>query len=105
MATTTPPITAPGVGSGLDVNSLIDKLVAVDKQPLVNLQQREAGYQAQLSAFGSLKGSLSTLQSAMQNLSTVSSFQKVSADVGDTMLLTASATSSVAAGTHTIDVQ
>ncbi len=105
MATTTPPITAPGVGSGLDVNSLIDKLVAVDKQPLVNLQQQEAGYQAQLSAFGSLKGSLSTLQSAMQNLSTVSSFQKVSADVGDTTLLTASATSSVAAGTHTIDVQ
>ncbi|HET8609973.1 MAG TPA: flagellar filament capping protein FliD [Burkholderiales bacterium] len=105
MATTTPPITAPGVGSGLDVNSLIDQLVAVDKQPLVNLQQQEASYQAQLSAFGSLKGSLSTLQSAMQNLSTVSSFQKVSADVGDTTLLTASATSDVAAGTHTIDVQ
>ncbi len=105
MATTTPPITAPGIGSGLDVNSLIDQLVAVDKQPLVNLQQREASYQAQLSAFGSLKGSLSTLQSAMQGLSTVASFQQVSADVGDTTLLTASATSDVAAGTHTIDVQ
>jgi flagellar hook-associated protein 2 len=105
MATTTPPITAPGIASGLDVNSLIDQLVAVDKQPLVNLQQREASYQAQLSAFGSLKGSLSTLQSAMQSLSTVSSFQQVSADVGDTTLLTASATSDVAAGTHTIDVQ
>jgi flagellar hook-associated protein 2 len=105
MATTTPPITAPGIGSGLDVNSLIDQLVAVDKQPLVNLQQREAGYQAQLSAFGSLQGSLGTLQSAMQQLSSVSNFQKVSADVGDTTLLTASASSSVAAGTHTIDVQ
>ncbi|HET7633394.1 MAG TPA: flagellar filament capping protein FliD [Burkholderiales bacterium] len=105
MATTTPPITAPGIASGLDVNSLIDQLVAVDKQPLVNLQQQEASYQAQLSAFGTLQGSLGTLQSAMQNLSAVSSFQKVSADVGDTTLLTASATSNVAAGTHTVDVQ
>jgi flagellar hook-associated protein 2 len=105
MATTTPPITAPGIASGLDVNSLIDQLVAVDKQPLVNLQQQEASYQAQLSAFGTLQGSLGTLQSAMQNLSAVSSFQKVSADVGGTTLLTASATSNVAAGTHTVDVQ
>lgn len=105
MATTTPPITAPGIASGLDVNSLIDQLVAVDKQPLVNLQQQEASYQAQLSAFGTLQGSLGTLQSAMQNLSAVSSFQKVSADVGDTTLLTASATSNVSAGTHTVDVQ
>ena len=51
-------ITSTGVGSGLDVASIVSQLMAVERQPLVALDRKEAGYQAKLSAYGSLKGSL-----------------------------------------------
>src|SRR3972149_6730000 len=32
-------------GSGLDVNSIIEQLMAIEKRPLLNLQKKEVGYQ------------------------------------------------------------
>ena len=52
-----------GVGSGLDLASLVTKLVATERAPadgrLNRIQQRA---QAQLSAFGSLRGAASKLK-------------------------------------------
>jgi flagellar hook-associated protein 2 len=49
-------ITAGGIGSGIDVNGLVQQLVAAEGQPATQrLDRREANIQADLSAFGSLK--------------------------------------------------
>ncbi len=99
-----PGITSPGLGSGLDVNGLVTKLMAVEQQPLTALASKEASYQAKLSAFGSLKGSLSSLQAALQALTDASSFGAMSASVSDTSVVTASADTTAAAGTYDIAV-
>ena len=42
-------ISAAGVGSGLDVNSIVTQLVAIEKQSLQPLQTKASTFQAQLS--------------------------------------------------------
>jgi len=53
-------LSSPGIGSGLDVSSLVSQLMALERQPLVTLDTKEAKYQAQLTAYGSLKGALAS---------------------------------------------
>ena len=99
-----PGITSPGLGSGLDVNGLVTKLMAVEQQPLTALATKEASFQAKLSAFGSLKGALSSLQTAALTLTGTSTFTGMSASVSDTSVLTASADTNAAGGTYDIAV-
>ena len=84
-------ISAAGVGSNLDVNGIVSQLMAVEQQPLTLMQKTEAAYKAKLSAYGTLKGALSSLQSAMQGLADGTKFQAVTTSVADTSVLTATA--------------
>ena len=61
-------LNAPGVGSGLDVKTLVSNLMAVEQQPLTKLTSQEAKYQAKLSSLGSISGALSSLQVAAKAL-------------------------------------
>lgn len=97
-------ISSAGLGSGLDINGIITKLMAVEAQPLTALATKEASYQAKLSAFGSLKGALSTLQTVAQTLKNTSTFENMSASVSSAAAFTASASSTAVAGTYDIDV-
>jgi len=98
-------ISSPGIGSGLDVNGIVSKLMSVEQQPLVQLTQKEATHQAQLSAYGSLKSALSTFQGAVKALTSTSLFTGVKASVVDTTLATVSASSKATVGSHQIEVQ
>jgi hypothetical protein len=61
-------LSSPGLGSNLDVNSIISQLMSLEQRPLTALSQKEASYQAKISALGSLQGSISALQTAAGNL-------------------------------------
>lgn len=97
-------IQSTGVGSNLDVNSLITKLMAVESQPLTTLAKKEASYQAKLSAYGTLNGALSAFQSSLTGLNSASTFQSFSATSSDTAIMSASATSIAVAGTYNLNV-
>lgn len=97
-------ISSPGLGSNLDVNSIVSQLMSIERQPLAALDTREASYQAKLSAFGSLKGALSAFQSSVRALSDVSRFQAVKATPADASIFTASASSIAVAGNYSIEV-
>lgn len=97
-------ITSAGLGSGLDIEGIISKLVAVESQPLNSLAIKEAGYQAKISAFGALKGALSALQTTAKTLAMGTTFTGKSAASSDSTVLTASATSTAAAGSYSISV-
>jgi flagellar hook-associated protein 2 len=68
-------ITAPGIGSGLDVNSIVSQLMALERRPLDQLDSRKSQINAQISAFGTLKSALSTFASAMTAMRDGSKFQ------------------------------
>jgi flagellar hook-associated protein 2 len=97
-------ITSPGIGSGLDVNGIISKLMAVEQQPLTKLDTKEASYQAKLSAMGTLKGAFSAVQTAAQALTSTSLFGAKSATSSDTSVLTSSANTAATAGTYSVGV-
>ncbi|MDH5358620.1 MAG: flagellar filament capping protein FliD [Gammaproteobacteria bacterium] len=95
---------APGIGSGLDVNSIVSQLMALERQPIDKLNKTQSLVNAQISAYGSLKSKVSDFQSAMASLSSLSSFQVFGATSGDDTLFTATADSTATAGSYAIDV-
>ena len=98
-------ISSPGVGSGLDVNSLVSQLVAAEEEPVVNrLNRNEARLLAKISGLGSLKGALSNLQAKMDKLSNVDTFQGRTATSSNTDAYTTTTTSGAAAGLYNINV-
>lgn len=97
-------ISSPGVGSNLDVNSIVSQLMSIERQPLTSLDRKEAGYQAKLSAYGTLKGALSSFQTSVRALSDISKFQTVKASSADTTVLSASASSIAVPGTYSVEV-
>lgn len=98
-------ISSPGIGSGLDINSLVSQLMALESRPLSLLNTKEAKFQAQLSAYGSLKGALSSFQSAVASLATPAKFTVLKASVADATVVSASAGASASAGSYSIEVQ
>jgi flagellar hook-associated protein 2 len=57
-------ISTPGVGSGLDVRSIVSQLVALEKQPLTQLQSKATSLQTKLSSYGRIKSEMASLQDA-----------------------------------------
>jgi flagellar hook-associated protein 2 len=57
-----------GLGSNIDVNSLVAGLMEVERAPLRAISAKNAQYQANLSAFGTAKGALSGVQTASRAL-------------------------------------
>jgi flagellar hook-associated protein 2 len=96
-------ITSTGLGSGLNVESIISGLMAVEQRPLNILNQKQSDIESKISAFGNLKSALSTFQSSLSSLKSISAFQVFSATSSDETSFTASASSSAVAGSYTID--
>ncbi|WP_333844082.1 flagellar filament capping protein FliD [Pelomicrobium sp.] len=97
-------LSSPGIGSNLDVNSLVAQLMALERRPLTLLQRRESDFQARLSALGSLKGALSQFQSTVSSLASASRFGAYAVTLGDAQVATASAGPAAVAGVHSLEV-
>ena len=97
-------LSAAGIGSGLDVESIVSQLMAFERRPLVSLQKQLTDIDARVSAFGELKSALSTFQTAMQDLSTPSALKVFNSTSGNDDVFTASATNTAAASSFQIDV-
>jgi flagellar hook-associated protein 2 len=95
-------ITTGGLASGIDTNSLIDKLVELQSRPLTLAKKRQDGYRSQISILGDLSSRLSALETAAKALSTGGALGlKV---VGQNTAFSAAPGSSAAAGTTRIQV-
>lgn len=97
-------ITSAGLGSGIDVESLVTKLMALERQPITQLQTNETGVKTRLSAYGTLKSTLSSLQDAAEALQTRDKFASNTAEVADATIASASVTSSATASTYSLEV-
>ena len=99
-----PSISSPGIGSGLDIENLVSQLVLFEGQPARSrLDRREATYQAELSAIGTFRSSLDTLQTALEKLSGLGDFGRTLSG-GDEEIFTVSADDTAAPGSYDIEV-
>jgi flagellar hook-associated protein 2 len=98
-------ITTSGVGSGLDIEGIVSKLVQAEGTPKrTQLQTQQASVQARLSAYGQLRSALAQLQAAAGTLKEAAVFRSRAVVVGDADVLTAGAGSAAAPGTYAVEV-
>src|SRR3569832_3029322 len=95
--------TSTGIFSGLDTSGLIQKMMAVEAQPLQNLYVKKSGYQAELSVFGKLNSSLATLNTAADKLKATAT-ATMKATSTDASVFTATASTTATAGDYSIQV-
>ena len=98
-------LTAPGIGSNLDVNGLVTQLMAVEKRPLTLIQKREANVTAQISAFGQIKSQIATFGDAAAALGTSATMSAFAASVADTDIAGATAGAKAVAGSYSLEVR
>lgn len=90
--------------SSLDVNSIVSQLMEQEKQPLKVLDTKEASFQAKISAYGTVKSALASLQSAVQTLTQPNTFKALGITSTDINVVSGSATTEAAPGTYNIVV-
>lgn len=93
-----------GVGSGLDLNGLLDKLTAAEQQPLTAIKIRQAGYNSKLSAYGIVQSLLGSFQSAARKLADPAFMGAFKASSSAADVLGASADTTAAGGSYQVDV-
>jgi flagellar hook-associated protein 2 len=93
-----------GVVSGLNTQGIIDALVAVKKQPLTDLQSREATLTSQKAAYSQLGNAIDSLVAQIKNFTVTSAGAARSASSTDTSVFTASASNSAAVSQYQISV-
>lgn len=97
-------ISSLGIGSGLDVNSIVTQLVALERRPIEQLQTAKSGLNSQLSAFGRIQGALDSLRSAARTLTNTSTWAATTATSSDTAALGASSSSTATPGAYAVNV-
>ncbi len=97
-------ISSAGIGSGLDVTSIVTQLMNIEKQPLTLLQTKASGLQTKLSAYSTVKSALSGLQDAAAALQDASLWKGRTFASNNTSAVTGSASSSALATSFSLDV-
>ncbi|MCW8410372.1 flagellar filament capping protein FliD [Legionella sp. PATHC035] len=101
-------LSTPGIGSGLDIKSMVEGLVKADLMPLqLKHDKKLNSVNTELSAFGQLKSAISTFQSTLNSLSFISEFNQMNCLINEPGYVSASITGSGLAveGLYQIQVQ
>lgn len=96
-------ISSPGVGSGLNVESIVSQLVALERKPIQQLQAQKSTLQTKLSQWGQIKSALTTLQDAANKLRDPTLWNSRTATVTGSGV-TASAGAGAASGSFNVTV-
>ena len=104
MTITTGTISSAGIGSGLDVSSIVASLMSVEKLPLTKLQANATTMQTKLSAFGQMQSFVSTFRDAATQLQKADSYSVTSSTSSDATLVGAASTIKAIPGSYAVSV-
>ncbi|OEE35189.1 flagellar filament capping protein FliD [Vibrio anguillarum] len=94
-----------GMNTGMDINSLVSKIVNAERVPKQQRIDNELGQiDASISAYGRLKESLDTMKNLMTNFRQEKAFALRKVDTTDENVVSATATTDAIAGKYAIDV-
>ena len=93
-----------GIGTGIDLQSMLTKLMAAERAPITALDTKIAGVNTKISIYGTLKSKLDALKSAAETLQYPSKLSAVTATSTDPTVVGASAVSSAAIGSYNVEV-
>ncbi|QCP60010.1 flagellar filament capping protein FliD [Pantoea sp. SO10] len=92
-----------GIGSGLDLSTILDNLSTAEKASLTPISNQQSAYTAKLSAYGTLSSALTTFQTANTALNSADLFTATSA-ASSTTAFSATTSGSTIAGKYSISV-
>nr|HET7858229.1 flagellar filament capping protein FliD [Caldimonas sp.] len=96
-------ISSAGIGSGLDVNSIVTQLMAIERQPLTALQTKQTAIQTTVSEYGKIKSAVSTLNDVAAKLAGSLAWLQTVATASGTAV--SASTNNSAPGTYSVEVQ
>lgn len=98
-------ISSAGLGSGINVESVVSQLMAVERQPLVQMQAEASKIDAKISAYGKIQSHVSALRDAASNLTKASTWGDSRASSSDAAVVSATGSPSAVAGSYNVAVQ
>ncbi len=100
-----PAITSLGIGSGLDINSMVTQLVALESRPLTQMQTAAKSLQTQISSYGTLNSLFSALQTAANKLNSATLWTQATASSSDTTAVSVTGGAGAATGNYAVRVE
>lgn len=97
-------LSSAGIGSGLDVNSIVSSLMSIEQRPLALAQQKKSQTNVEISAWGQVKSAVSALQDAASALADTTGFGSFVASSSDEDVATAEVSIGYTEETHDITV-
>lgn len=98
-------VSSTGLGSGIDIQSLVTQLATAETQPQLNAIQRHRDTaSARLSGLGTLKSALSDFQTAINALKDGSAFRAHTSSSSDESKLKITADAYAASGTYSLEI-
>lgn len=95
-----------GIGSGIDIDSIVKAMVDSERAPkTLQLDRLEQATTTRISALGTLTGALNTFKSSIDSLNRSSLFEARIASSSSTSVLRATATTTAPAGNYSVQVQ
>lgn len=93
-----------GIGTGVDLQSMLTKLMAAERAPIDVLTSRITTANSKISLYGTLKSKLDALKTAADTLQFPSRLSAITATSGDTTVLGATADFTASAGSYAVSV-
>lgn len=93
-----------GVGSNLDINSILSKLQQVENAPLTALNKQSVSYQSKISSLGKISSALSSFYSGLSGMKNDSSYINYTGTSSDNVVSNIQTTSTSGGLSHTINV-
>lgn len=93
-----------GIGTGVDLQSMLTKIMAVERIPINTLDTRITDTNSKISVYGTLKSKLDALKSAAETLQYPSRLSAIAASSSDTTVLGSSAAFNAPIGSYSMSV-
>ncbi|MCW5942284.1 MAG: flagellar filament capping protein FliD [Fimbriimonadaceae bacterium] len=97
-------ITFSGIGSGIDTDSIVSRLMQVEAIPIKRLQQRQAEITNRQSLYAEFRSRMRSLSTAAGSLNNASAFNPIRASSSDTGVATITTNAGAIAGTYRLEV-
>lgn len=98
-------ISSAGIGSGLDVNSIVTQLMSIEKAPLQKMQSEASVIQSKVSAYGKIQSYTAALRDAAMALTKADTWGSTTTTSSDSSVVSATTDSTATAASYSLTVQ
>ena len=99
-------ISTPGVGSGIDINSIVGAYINAEKVPFEKrIEEQDKKYTSQISAYGSIRNQIDSLQASLGALAEAKTFEGMKMSLSSQTYFSASIDESADVGSFDIEVK